>query len=149
MNRTRAEFKYALRASRVSENVTLSDRLAIKFINSKKDLWHTLKKVNRIPTPIATCINGISGASSISEMRRDHYCSIYNSVPSNMNDLSSKIKSSCNSIDIEPYKLNTEDVKLVDYVLVNRQVMMVYVLNILSMVLKNYIIFCVFYSMLV
>ena len=58
--------------------------LARKLVDKNPiEFWKEVKYMNASyvgPTPLPTCIDGISGADNIAQMWRDHYSDIFNSV---------------------------------------------------------------------
>ena len=81
MRSTRLSFKYALRQCQSLENTHRADSLA-KTLTDKDMLsfWKNIKQMNNKNVPLAPTVGGCTGATNISEMWRDHYSTILNSV---------------------------------------------------------------------
>ena len=82
MQKTRASFKLALRYCRQNEEQLRADICASNL--SKKDpvkFWQSVKKIsNSKATKYASTINGVSGEKDITEMWKNYFQHLYNSV---------------------------------------------------------------------
>ena len=81
MKQARARFKLALRQCRRQKNRWASDALAQKLLQSdSKIFWQEVNKVSGKNVRVqASTINGITGEKDITEMWRQHYCTLLNS----------------------------------------------------------------------
>jgi len=82
MQRTRANFKLALRYCRQQEVQLRADACAINLRNKDPiKFWQSVKKAsNRNATKYASTIGNVTGEQNISEMWRTHFQQLYNSV---------------------------------------------------------------------
>ena len=49
--------------------------------SDSRDFWKEINGVNNAKMPLPTYIEGVTGESNIASLWRDHYCSVFNSRP--------------------------------------------------------------------
>ena len=88
MKKARAAFKYSLRRCRAQRDQVKADAIASDFLaeNTYRSFWKNIAKVNSAKIPAAENISGISGVENITQMWKEHYNSLFNSVPSVLDD---------------------------------------------------------------
>ena len=100
MNRTRAQFKLALRYCKDHEEALRSDALANSL--SEKDyskFWDTVRKTNNSKAAnYAHTVDGCSGATAIAERWRSHFENLYNSVIDQKSEMSFHQRISCDTV---------------------------------------------------
>ena len=80
---TNARYKQAVRFIGKHEQTMRADLMAEKLLsNSNTGYWKEVKNVNRSKTVLPCNIDGVSGANNITELWRQHYAALFNSVPS-------------------------------------------------------------------
>jgi len=81
MTQTRAQFKRAVRKSKLKSDRLSSDVLANKLINNdSKGFWKDIKNMNNDHIKLqASTIDGVTGRSDICNMWKNHYCNLLNS----------------------------------------------------------------------
>ena len=85
MRTTRAQFKYALRHSRIHENTIKANQIADSLL--KKDtnqFWKHIKNVekNELSAPLPETVGGSSGMQNVADMWKQYYERLLNSSPS-------------------------------------------------------------------
>ena len=85
MQRTRATFKLALRYCRQNEQQVRADACAVNLCNKDPiKFWQSVKKINNSKaTKYVSTVGGVSGEQNISDMWRNHFQQLYNSVECN------------------------------------------------------------------
>ena len=100
MNRTRAQFKLALRYCKDHEEALRSDALANSL--SEKDyskFWDVVRKTNNSKAAnYAHTVDGCSGATAIAERWRSHFEHLYNSVIDQKSEMSFHQRISCDTV---------------------------------------------------
>ena len=80
---TNARYKQAVRFIGKHEQTMRADLMAEKLLsNNNTGYWKEVKNVNRSKTVLPCNIDGVSGANNITELWRQHYAALFNSVPS-------------------------------------------------------------------
>ena len=74
MRSTKAQFKYALRSVRKSEEMIKADALASDY----DSFWKDVRKLNSCDSIQSNIIDGVSGESNITNLWRTHFCNILN-----------------------------------------------------------------------
>ena len=82
MRRSRAVFKYTLRACKRNENKHRADSMAQSlFVNGNAfNFWNEVKKVTNSKVPLSNTIENVTGSDNISQMWKDHFKILFNSV---------------------------------------------------------------------
>ena len=91
MKSKRTEFKIAIRKCKEVKEQQESDRLAQKLLKGNSDhFWRDIRRINarNKPVSLAETVGGVTGASEISTMWKDHFQTLLNSVPSSSLNLS-------------------------------------------------------------
>ena len=95
MSRSRARFKYALRAMKRKEDQIRGDKFAEVFLNSSPEhFWKEIKKINCAKSSLPTSLEGVSGNEEIVKLWKKHYLDLFNCIK----DSSSKTLM-CNDIN--------------------------------------------------
>ena len=80
---TNARYKQAVRFIGKHEQAMRADSMAGKLLcNNATGFWKEVKNVNRSKTVMPCNVEGVSGAENITELWRQHYAALFNSVPS-------------------------------------------------------------------
>ena len=82
MRKSRALFKYTLRACRRTANQKRADAMASKLLKggSSSYFWKDVKKLTHCRPTLPKTVDGVSGENNIAELWRKHYHDIFNSV---------------------------------------------------------------------
>ena len=74
MNRSRLNFKYALRQCQANEEVVRADAMA-RAISGKDTVsfWKSVNKTKSQSVPLASNVNGANGQTDIADMWSAHY----------------------------------------------------------------------------
>ena len=83
MQKSRAQFKYALRFAKQHDNALRRQSLVNKFANSRKpaDFWKEIRNINNSgKTYLPSSVEGITGNDNIAEMWRKHFAELFNCV---------------------------------------------------------------------
>ena len=79
MRSTKAQFKYALRSVRKSEEMIKADALASNLLNNDYDsYWKDVRMLNSCDSMQSNIIAGVSGESNVINLWRTHFCNILN-----------------------------------------------------------------------
>ena len=88
MCRTRANFKYALRYCRKNESSVLSDKLAAELSeHDYSKFWKNINSINNKKTPLSNTVGGASGSADITDMWREHFKALLNSIDASKTDV--------------------------------------------------------------
>ena len=80
MRMSRAQFTYALRQYRLEERSITSMKLAYYMRNHElNDFWKEFRKQNKDKSAPSNCVAGVTTATAIANMWRDHYEELLNS----------------------------------------------------------------------
>jgi exonuclease III len=86
MNKTRAQFKYALRICQREEQRMRADAMASKLVDMRYDeFWKDVSKQSARKSPLATTVGGVTGDVHIANMFREHYEQLLTSVKDQRN----------------------------------------------------------------
>ena len=78
-----AQFKYALRQSRLEEHSITSTKLDYHMQSHKfNDFWKKIRKQNKAKSALSNCVAGVTEEIAIADMWRDHYEELLNSTAS-------------------------------------------------------------------
>ena len=81
MKSSRAQFKLALRECKRAEETLRADAIAKEYIDKNTNkFWKSVQKVGNYNTPLPDCIEGHQGPDDITNMWKQHFCSLLNSV---------------------------------------------------------------------
>ena len=73
--------KYAIRYVKKNEAQLRKDSLAKKLSNSNsKEFWKEIQSMNNSNTPLPDVIDGVSGATNILNVWKDHYSNLFNTL---------------------------------------------------------------------
>ena len=86
MKRTRARYHYAIRVAKRDEYEIRKQKLAMSRCGDA-DMWRELKKINPLARNIPSTVDGACGNEEIAELFVTKYEQLFNSVPTNREEL--------------------------------------------------------------
>ena len=82
MKLCRSRFKYALRKCKREKETIVSDRIADKMCQTdQRNFWKEIRCTMNSNVKLPTCIDGVHGDSNIAALWKNHYSTIFDSVP--------------------------------------------------------------------
>jgi hypothetical protein len=113
MKRSRHQFHYAVRRAKINANMVKRKKLA-ENVSSSKSLWRELKSINPSNRINACIVDNATSPADIADLFVSKYRTLYNSVPTSMDELhglSNEINNNINVHDWNRIKILPDSIK--------------------------------------